>query len=143
MKWYGSVTNRIEEKGKDSIIEVGTPMTEYFWSDSYAWETIKVFDQTHVVVREYKAVCVGGFASNEWKLISDENQPTKELKKRYGNWWEVIRWKKQDLTNPECWGMPDDVRQELTNGKNEAIRYRKTSGKVRFGIARKYYDYEF
>lgn len=142
-KWYGSVTNRLIENGNEPTIEVGTHMTEFYWSDSHVWETIKVFDQNHVVVRQFKAVCVGGFASNEWNLISDENQPVMELKKRYGKWWQVIRWKKEHLGNPNYWRMPVKVKEQLINGKDEVIEYTKTSGKIRFGVSREYYDYSF
>lgn len=141
-KWYGSLNNRLEEgKMYSEEIKVGTPATEYFWSDSHAYEVIEVYSQEHVVLRQFKAVCVGGFASNNWDLVSDENQPTIELKKRYGKWWRVIRWNKKDVDNHNCWRMPEDVKEKLLNGKDEVITYQKTSGKFSFGIAREYYDY--
>lgn len=143
-KWYGSLDNRLEEgKMYCDKIEVGTPMTEYFYSDSHAWEVIEVFNQEHVVVRQFEAVCVGGFASNEWKLISNEKQPTMELKKRYGSWWVVNRWKKEHVNNPNYWRMPKEVKEKLLNGKDEVITYSHTSGKVSFGVAKEYYDYSF
>lgn len=143
-KWYGSLDNRLEEgKMYCDKIEVGTPMTEYFYSDSHAWEVIKVFNQEHVIVRQFTAKCIGGFASNEWKLISDEKNATMELKKRYGTWWVVHRWRKEHIDNINYWRMPQDVKEKLLNGKDEVITYSHTSGKVSFGIAREYYDYSF
>ena len=143
-KWYGSLSNRLEEgKMYCEKIEVGTPMTQYFWSDSHAWEVIKVFNQEHIIVRQFRAIRIGERYSNNWKLISDETQPVMELKKRYGSWWMVLRWKKEDVDNPNCWRMPEDVKEKLLNGKDEVISYKKTSGKVSFGVANEYYDYSF
>jgi len=57
---YGNVINRIEENRMAcDRIEVGTPMTEYFWSDRHVWEVIAVKDQTHVTVRKYTVKHVG------------------------------------------------------------------------------------
>lgn len=144
IKWYGSVDNRLEEnKMYCDGIYVGTPMTEYFYSDSHAYETVKVIDQKHVFVRQYKATCIGGFASNEWKLESDETKPLRELKFRYGSWWDVQRWKPEHLNNFIFWSMPEEVRKKLENGEKEVVTYKRTPGGISFGIAKEYYDYSF
>lgn len=119
MKAYGSLCNRIEEnKMYVSTIEVGTGMTEYFWSDREPYEVVEVISQKHVKVRKYDYKCIGGFASNEWQLISNEQNWIGELKFRYGSWYWV------------------DV-----NKYTNKIEYRKAN--VSFGRAEKYYDYEF
>ena len=144
IKGYGSVDNRLEEnKMYCDGIHKGTPMTEYFYSDSHAYETVKVIDQKHVFVRQYRAICVGGFASNEWKLESDETKPLRELKFRYGSWWDVQRWTQEHLNNPLYWNIPEYAKQKLENGEKEVVMYRRAPGGISFGIAKEYFDYSF
>ena len=43
MKWYGSINNRIEENRMFcDVIEVGTGVTEYSWSDRHASQEIRL-----------------------------------------------------------------------------------------------------
>ncbi len=116
-KWYGSLNNRIDEnKMFCDKIEVGTAMTEYFWSDRHPYEVVKVISQTHIFVRELDHKAIGEPMSNTWELKSNENNPVIELKKRYGYW----NWVEK-------------------NGCKTV--YRRTN--VSFGVAEYYYDYEF
>ena len=117
-RWYGSINNRIEENRKFcKEITVGTGATEYFWSDRHAFEVTYVFDQKHVMVREYDVKATGEPMSNNWELISNPNNPEIELKFRYNSWYEVIHNK--------------------LGGKT----YQKRN--FSFGKAEYYYDYEF
>lgn len=89
-KWYGSLDNRLEENRMfTEVIEVGTPLTEYLWSDRHAYEVVEVKDQKHVKVREYEVKLAGEPFSNQWDYISDPNKPVRELEKRGKYWYWV------------------------------------------------------
>lgn len=82
-KWYGSLQNRFEEnKMYCNSIEVGTGMTEYFYSDRKPYEVTEVIDQKHVKVRSMDHKNVGGAYSNEWELTSNENNPVRMITRR-------------------------------------------------------------
>lgn len=116
-KWYGNLSNRIDEnKMHCDKIEVGTGMTEYYWSDRRAFEVVKVVNQNNVFVREFDHKAVGEPMSNEWELVSNPNNPIKELKKMDGAWNWVV---------------------QTGYGKTY------TKANISFGIAEYYYDYEF
>lgn len=142
-KWYGSLNNRVDEnKQFCKEIEVGTGVTEFGWSDRDAYEVVKVVDQNHVFVREYDHIHVGdGQMDNNWKLVSNESNPIRELKKRYGFWNWVDTITKDSIKNII---LLDDktakVIKELET-KAEAKIYRKAN--ISFGIADYHYDYEF
>lgn len=145
MKWYGSVNNRIEENHQFcDEIKVGTGMTEYFWSDTRAYEVVDVVDQKHVYVREYDHKLKGGAYSNDWELISNENKPVRYLTKRGKYWYWTLTlyafmmdgtWE-SDLFLAQYGITKEDL---LKRGK--VTRY--TRANVSFGIARYFYDYEF
>lgn len=137
--WYGSLNNRLEEnKMYCEKIEEGTGMTEYFYSDSHAYEVVKVINQKDVFVREYDAVPVGEPMSNEWKLISNPNKPIREIKFRYGHWNWVSHVTKESIKNIPV--IDSDLYDKvMKNGK--VTVYHKT--RVSFGISQYYYDYEF
>ena len=152
MKFYGSYINRIQENNQFcEEIKVGTGMTEYSYSDREAYEVIAVKDQKHVTVRKYDHIAIGEPMSNNWKLVSNENNSIMNLVKR-GNYWysEIIVTAEQ-------------LEKEMVNGKlpfekavylavnGFDIEYIKTKGfqkkyhkvNVSFGIADYHYDYEF
>lgn len=117
-KWYGNLTNRIEEDRQYTPeIKVGTGMTEYLWSDRHAYEVIAVKDQKHVTVREYDHKLKGDAFSNDWELISNPENRTKEMNKRGKYWYEV---------------------HSYADGTKHYERKH-----VSFGVADYYYDYEF
>lgn len=139
-KWYGSIQNRLDEnKMFCDKIEKGTLLTEYFYSDCHPYEVVEVISQTHVKVRSLDHKAVGSHMSNEWELISNENNPILELKKRYGFWNWVKHWKKEDLET--CYIFPGDrvYNKLITEGK--AVEYRRAN--ISFGIGEYYYDYTF
>ena len=146
MKLYGSINNRFEEnKMFTDEIKVGTGMTEYHWSDRDAYEVIAVKDQKHVTVREYDHKLKGGAFSNDWELISNPDNPVKEMVKR-GDYWYATR----TITADEFDLDDNRVRFDLVMAGFDPERIR-TKGKqtiyrkmnVSFGIADYYFDYEF
>ena len=62
MKLCGSISNRLEENRMFcDVIEVGTGMTEYSYTDRHAYEVVEVVDQKHIKVREYDHKHKGDF----------------------------------------------------------------------------------
>lgn len=154
MKLYGSLNNRIEENHMFcKTIEVGTGMTEYYWSDRHAYEVVEVKDQKHVSVREYDHKHIGdGCMDNNWELISNENKPVKALTKR-GNYWywttvitdailenlESEDAEKRLMT--QLFMAHNNVDAETLKAKKKVTRYSRAN--VSFGVADYHYDYEF
>lgn len=144
-KWFGSIFNRMEEnKMYCKEIKVGTGMTEYSYSDRDAYEVVKVINQKHVFVREYDHKHIGkGNMDNQWELVSNTNNPIKELKFRYNKWnWVTkispnIDIAKVYIIDPKIWNAIHKAKE--TNKEQEV--YHPTN--VSFGTAEYYYDYEF
>lgn len=152
-KWYGSLNNRVDENRMFcDEIKVGTGMTEYFWSDRHAWEVIEVTDQKHIKVREYDVVKADAIPySNNWNLVSNENNPTMELVKR-GNYWYAVATCTVELAkeilegtdnlDDRIWACNNgfDLKEIVEQGKTKKKYHRKN---VSFGIADYHFDYEF
>ena len=151
-KWYGSLNNRVDEnKMFCEEIKVGTGMTEYFWSDRHAYEVIEVTDQKHIKVREYDAVKADNVSySNNWKLVSNEKNPTRELVKRGKYWYSVARCSAEEAKRildgndlqERIWACHNnfDLQEIVETGKERKKLHRLN---VSFGVADYYYDYEF
>lgn len=146
-KWFGSVTNRIEEdRMYCPEIEVGTGMTEYSWSDRHPYEVVEVRDQKHISVREMEHKAAGPCYSNEWKLISDPSKPIRDLVKRGKYWYWTETVTKEELEKakspydllPLCVGGFDP---EVIRAKGKQTKLSRA--RVSFGVAEYYYDYEF
>lgn len=162
-KLYGSLQNRMEEnKMFCNEIKVGTGMTRYYFSDRHAYEVVKVIDQTNVFVRKYDHKAVGEAMSNQWELISNENNPVIELKLKNGVWMQVINYSKDMwMANAKrdfekgwtrtiesayeyykCMsGLTDKEKEKIESGK--IVKKLRKFGNVSFGVAEYYYDYEF
>ena len=155
-KWYGSINNRLEENRMFcKTIEVGTGMTEYLWSDSHAYEVVEVTDQKHIKVREYDHEAVGekGFGNNNWKLISNENNPVMAMSKRGNYWYWTVTVTAKDVeeieSNPDAeeklrgqiWLCNIGVNKQDVLTKGKVTKYHRAN--VSFGVAQYYYDYEF
>lgn len=144
-KLYGSLFNRLEEnKMYCEEIKEGTGVTEYLYSDRHAYEVVKVENQKHVFVREYDHKHIGdGNMDNNWELISNINNPIKELKFRYNKWNWVTKvspntdMAKMYIISPEVCKAINKAKE--TNKEQEV--YHPTN--VSFGTAQYYYDYEF
>lgn len=149
MKWYGSINNRIMERGKSAEeIIVGMGVTEFYWSDRHAYEVTTVRDQRHITIRELKHIHVGDcHMDNNWELVSDETRPEIDLVKRGKYWYTYATVTKEDLEDIDkdidkqlwlChWGFDRDVINK--NGKQ--TKYHRKN--IVIGYADYYYDYEF
>ena len=152
-KWYGSLNNRVEEnKQYCPQIEVGTGMTEYFWSDRHAYEVVEVEDQKHVYVREYNAKHVGEAYENKWELISDESKPKQYITKRGKYWYwtvkvdssildEIDKAEGEEKFHLQWFLCQNNILADDLKAKGKITRYHRAN--VSFGVADYYYDYEF
>lgn len=144
--WYGSLNNRLEEnKQFCETIEVGTGVTEYFYSDRKAYEVVEVKDQKHVAIREYDHKAKGEAFSNDWELISNENNPVIELVKRGNRWYRSVTATIDDVNNKDAnvrlWVALNGFDVEKIKKSGKQTKYKKMD--VSFGIADYHYDYEF
>ena len=145
--WYGSLQNRLEENRQyTDEIKVGDGMTEYGWSDRHPFEVIEVRDQKHVTVRRLDHEHVGdGCMDNNWKLISNENNPTRSMVKR-GKYWYTEVTITSDLLDDDrietlLFLAHNDVDPDILREKGTIKKYHRAN--VSFGVADYYYDYEF
>jgi hypothetical protein len=153
-KWYGSLNNRFEENRMFcEEITIGTGMTEYMYSDRHPYEVIAVKDQKHVTVRKLDHKHVGdGCMDNNWELISNENNPIREMSKRGDFWYWTTTITSDILKKLES----DDAETRLMTSlflchnnvdidklreKGKLTKYHKAN--VSFGVAEYHYDYEF
>ena len=146
-------------------------MTEYLWSDRYAYEVTQVIDQKHVFVRRMKAKNVGGAYGNDWVYEHDLDSPEIELIKRSNGWYRVTIYNKAKMmetaakrvdkgdisANPKFsrddqiniefklmlihCNMTNKQLEKFHNGK-EIKRYNKWDN-ISFGVMDEYYDWEF
>lgn len=149
---YGSLNNRFEENRQFcKEIEVGTGVTEYFYSDREAYEVVEVKDQKHVKIRRYDHKHVGdGSMDNNWQLISNPENPTIELAKRGQYWYSVVTITPEEAADiyngtdldAKLWACHNnfDLQAIIASGKKKTT-YHKMN--VSFGVAEYYYDYEF
>ena len=146
--WYGCLTNRLEEnKMFCEKIEVGTGMTEYYYSDRHPYEVVEVTDQKHIKVRELDHRHIGdGCMDNKWELISNENNAIKALTKRGNYWYWTVVVTKDILDNidkieTQLFLCHNNIEVEKLKEKGKITRYHRAN--VSFGIADYYYDYSF
>ena len=148
MKLYGSLINRIEEdRTFCDEIKVGTGMTEYHWSDRDAYEVVAVKDQKHVTVREYDHRNTGNGFDNSWELISNPDNPLRDLVK-IGNYWywtntltlEDLNWIEKD---DPCVYISVCVNWDVDKIRAKGKQTKRTRAKVSFGKADYYYDHSF
>lgn len=146
-RWYGSLQNRLEEnKMFCDEITVGMGMTEYSYSDRYPYEVVEVIDQKHVKVRGLDHKLKGEAYSNEWELISNEQNPTYLLTKRGKYWYSTVTATADMLTddtdiNTLLWLAHNGISEEDLKKKGKVTRYHRMN--VSFGVADYYYDYSF
>lgn len=149
-RWYGSLNNRIMERGRDAEeITVGMGVTEFFWSDRHAYEVTKVIDQKHIYIRELKHIHEGdGCMDNNWRLEPDPTRPETLIVKRGKYWYTTATVTKEDIADYDnldmeyklwlChWGFDREMIEK--NGKQ--TKYHKRN--IVVGYADYYYDYEF
>lgn len=145
-KWYGSIDNRIEE-GKQFVneIKVGDGVTEYLWSDRKAYEVVDVKDQKHITIREYDHKLKGEAFSNNWELISNDDNAKINLVKRGNDWYiekvATIEQAESRDAKTRLWVVMNgfDIDKIRKNGSQK--KYQKMN--ISIGVADYYYDYEF
>ena len=105
--WYGSITNRLQAMSKQDKPVVGMGVTELLWSDRYAFEVIEVTDDTHILIREMRAIRTddnGPFTEcQEYRYESRPDGEVKSLVFRNGKWRECewdIKYKLDGAGNP-------------------------------------------
>ena len=76
------------------MLEIGMGVTMSVGSDAYAYEIVEIKDDTHCMIRALDHKAIGDFGTNEWELVSNENNPLLEMKFTYGKWRvkECGRW---------------------------------------------------
>lgn len=153
--WYGSLQNRLEEnKQFCDEIKVGTGMTEYSYSDRHAYEVIAVENQKHVTVRLLDHKLKGEPMTNDWELISNEDNPTYELVKRGKYWYSkvVVTSDILDIADDRngdsdewfratMFLVHNNIDRDVLREKGKVTRYHRWN--VSFGVADYYFDYEF
>lgn len=147
MAWYGSVHNRLEENRQFcDEIKIGTGVTEYLYSDRHPYEVIDVIDQKHVYIRELDHKLIGEPYSNDWELISNENNTVYYLTKRGKYWYKTITVT-DDILEPEIsvetmlFLAHNDINEDDLRNRKKITRYHRIN--VSFGHAEYYYDYSF
>ena len=145
-KLYGSLNNRLEENRMFcETIEVGTGVTEYYYSDCHAYEVVEVRDQKHVTIREYDHKKIGEAYTNNWELISNEKNPTIDLVKRGDYWYRAVTATKEHAESENIdirlWLCQNGFDREKILKSGKQTKYHKMN--ISFGIAQYYYDYTF
>lgn len=147
MAWYGSVHNRLEENRQFcDEIKIGTGVTEYLYSDRHPYEVIDVVDQKHVYIRELDHKLIGEPYSNDWELISNENNTVYYLTKRGKYWYKTITVT-DDILEPEMsietmlFLAHNGINADDLRNRKKITRYHRMN--VSFGYASYYYDYSF
>ena len=141
MKLYGSIENRLEEnKMFCESIEVGTYLTEFGYSDRHPYEVVEVINQKHIKVRklDHKKKEGSEHFDNNWELVSNPNNPIKELKFRYNNWSWVTTYGERYLKEAP---IQDPIIVKQIKQTGSCTVYRPT--KVSFGFAEYYFDYTY
>lgn len=88
--WYGSLQNRLEERTRQPMPEVGMGATAMYWSDREAYEVVAVRDARHITVRRMGYKCLDWYAG-DWEVFPDPNGRTLDLfKTQKGQWRERI-----------------------------------------------------
>lgn len=157
MKWYGNLTNRLEEGRQYGEIKPGTDITMYYWSDRTCYYVTEVIDQKHIKVREYEVVAdktkPGGMGHQNWVYFKTRKEAAEYLKS-YGGYRDYVcespeedwvfrynKWQKM-YTYTEDNYCTEREKKSLEK-KGYYNRYFDLSGKVSFGVRDYYYDWEF
>lgn len=150
MAWIGSLQNRLaENKQFCDEIKVGTGVTEYLYSDRHPYEVIDVIDQKHIYIRELDHKPIGEPYSNDWELISNENNPIYYITKRGKYWYKTLTVTDDILkTNTDDVDIDvilflahNNITEEELKAKKKITRYHRIN--ISFGHAEYYYDYSF
>ena len=95
MRYYGSLTNRIEERVKSATPEIGMGVTEMMYSDRVPYEVIAIKDARHITVRvlDAKRIDKNGMSEcQEYEYKSNEQNACVNLfLTKQGVWREKYR----------------------------------------------------
>ena len=157
-KFYGNLTNRLEEGRTVPEIKEGMDLTMYYWSDRTCYYVTEVIDQKHIKVMRYYVVAdrskAGGMGHQDWLYFKTTKEASDYLKAnglhgyadnikdieeewvyRYNKWMRLSRQTEENYCT-------DRERKALEkNGYFD--RYFDIGGKVSFGVRDYYYDWEF
>lgn len=163
-KWYGSIDNRLEE-GKNFTgreIRVGDDITMYLWSDRMCYYVTDVENQKRIKVRRYYHCAdhskPGGMGHQNWLLFKTWDEYNEYLADYFPQYH--CHGEHRDEPDPETWvfrynkWMVETICKDSRFCNNERERkefekkgyfrsYRDTTGKVSFGVAEYYHDWEF
>jgi hypothetical protein len=142
MKWYGSITNRLQENknnlGRD--IMVGDDITKYLWSDRTCYYVTKVEEQKHITIRQYEVIAdrdkPGGMGHQNWLYFKTRKEANDYLNK-YGL-GERETWEHQEIELVYRYGK---WREKYTD-RDGKVQYRG-NWNISFGIRDFYNDWEF
>ena len=149
MKWYGSLDNRIAERGADAQeIKVGMGATEFYYSDREAYEVVEVRDQKHISIRTLDHKHIGDAYENKWELTSNPNNPVYRLVKRGKYWYTESVVTREDIENFEEWDVQDRIWFGMNGFDLDVIREKGVQKRyhrknIVVGYADYYYDYSF
>ena len=158
MKWYGNVTNRLEEGKQLAPIQVGTDITMYYWSDRNCYYITEVIDDKHIKVKPWIVIAdhskPGGMGHQDWVYFKTYNEASDYLKSfgfngygddleereedwvyRYNKWQKMYRYTEDNYCT--------DREKKSLEKKGYYDRYYDLGGKVSFGVRDYYYDWEF
>lgn len=164
-KWYGNLTNRLEEGRQDKPISIGDDITMYLWSDRHCYYVTEVIDQKHIKVKPYH-VCAdkskpGGMGHQDWLYFKslkerddylgwgNDSEEYYEINDREEAWaFRYNKWMREWTIREDS---PNFLGREFCTDKELAAldkkgyykSYSDLSGKVSFGVRDYYYDWEF
>ena len=92
--WYGSVYNRMQERGKQPEPKVGMYATEMYYTDREPFEIIEVKDERHITARKlsYKRVDKNGMSECQDYIYfpNPDGRIAHLFKTKQGRWVERI-----------------------------------------------------
>ena len=159
MKWYGNLTNRLEEGRQFEEIKPGTDITMYLWSDRHCYYVTEVIDEKHIKVRPWIVIAdhskAGGMGHQNWVYFKTRKEASDYLKSfgvlgyayvdyepqeetwvyRYNKWMRMFRYTEENYCT--------DREKKSLEKKGYYDRFSDLSGKVSFGVRDYYYDWEF
>lgn len=156
MKFFGSITNRLEEGKTFGEIKVGTGVTEMCYTDRHPYEVVKVIDEKHLLIRACDAKRIDNNGMSEDQEYEYTLRPyeqyyiTEELLNDYSRLWH-IQYNNPKLYKKIVTGEIGDV----IGDNNHLLVLTKSGWKERYsngkyncnkftvGIKEKYYDYSF
>ena len=161
-RWYGNLTNRLEEgrnyTGRE--LQVGDDITMYMWSDRDCYYIDEVVSPKEIKVRRYY-VCAdhskkAGMGHQNWMYFKTVDEERKYLKNFFNDayldehfeepdaetWvFRNNKWKRAFTFTEENHCTEQELKSLAKHGYYK--RYSNLSGNISFGVRDYYYDWEF